>query len=44
MVGVSNLEVIRLVATTERALAAGIAKAVAGGRLSDISLTGIPRK
>lgn len=37
MVGVSDPEVIRLVATTERALAVGIAKAVAGGRLSDIS-------
>ncbi len=37
MVGVSNLEVIRLVAATERALAAGIAKALADGRLSDIS-------
>jgi methionyl aminopeptidase len=37
MVGVSDPEVIRLVAATERALALGIAKAVAGGRLSDIS-------
>lgn len=37
MVGVTDPQVIRLVATTERALAAGIAKAVAGGRLSDIS-------
>ncbi len=37
MVGVSRPDVISLVATTERALGAGIAKAVAGGRLSDIS-------
>jgi len=37
MVGVSKPDVISLVATTERALAAGIAKAVPGGRLSDIS-------
>jgi methionyl aminopeptidase len=37
MVGVSDPAVIRLVAVTERALAAGIAKAVAGGRLSDVS-------
>ncbi len=37
MVGVTNPEVIRLVRTTERALEAGIAMAVAGNRLSDIS-------
>lgn len=37
MVGVTDPDVVRLVATTQRALAAGIAKAVAGGRLSDIS-------
>jgi len=37
MVGVTNPEVIRLVRTTERALDAGIAMAVAGNRLSDIS-------
>lgn len=37
MVGVSDAEVIRLIRVSEQALAAGIAKAVAGGRLSDIS-------
>jgi methionyl aminopeptidase len=37
MVGVSDAEVIRLVRTTESALQQAIAKAVAGGRLSDIS-------
>ena len=37
MVGVQDSEVIRLVKATERALAAAIEKAVAGGRLSDIS-------
>ncbi len=37
MVGVTDAELVRLVRTTERALAAGIEKAVAGGRLSDIS-------
>lgn len=37
MVGVSDPEVIRLVRVAEESLAAGISKAVAGGRLSDIS-------
>ncbi|MFH0907753.1 MAG: type I methionyl aminopeptidase [bacterium] len=37
MVGVTNQEVIRLVRVAEQALAAGIARAVPGGRLSDIS-------
>ena len=37
MVGVTDREVIRLVRVAEQALAAGIAKAQAGGRLSDIS-------
>jgi len=37
MVGVTDPEVIRLVKVSEQALAAGIAKAVPGGRLSDIS-------
>ena len=37
MVGVTDPETVRLVTATERALAAGVAKAVAGGRLSDIS-------
>ncbi|MFW6151416.1 MAG: type I methionyl aminopeptidase [Verrucomicrobiota bacterium] len=37
MVGVIDSEVIRLVRTTEEALYAGISKAKAGGRLSDIS-------
>jgi len=37
MVGVTDQEVIRLVNTTEKALKAGVAKAKAGGRLSDIS-------
>jgi methionyl aminopeptidase len=37
MVGVSDPEVIRLVRTAEKALEAAIAKAVHGGRLSDIS-------
>jgi methionyl aminopeptidase len=37
MVGVTDPDVIRLVCTTEQALAAGIAKAQAGRRLSDIS-------
>jgi methionyl aminopeptidase len=37
MVGVTDQEVIRLVRVAEQALAAGIARAVPGGRLSDIS-------
>ncbi len=37
MVGVTDREVVRLVRVAEQALAAGIAKAQAGGRLSDIS-------
>jgi len=37
MVGVSDLDVIRLVATTEEALGAAIEKARAGNRLSDVS-------
>lgn len=37
MIGVQDPEIIRLVKTTEEALLAGIAKAVTGGRLSDIS-------
>jgi methionyl aminopeptidase len=37
MVGVTDREVINLVKTTEAALYAGIAKARAGGRLSDVS-------
>jgi methionyl aminopeptidase len=37
MVGVTDTEVLRLVRVAEQALAAGIAKAVPGGRLSDIS-------
>lgn len=37
MVGVTDPEVIRLVTVTEQALYASIEKAVAGGRLSDIS-------
>lgn len=37
MVGVTDREVIRLVKVAEKALAEGIAKAVAGGRLSDVS-------
>lgn len=37
MVGVTDPEVIRLVRVAEQALAAGIEKAVAGNRLSDIS-------
>ena len=37
MVGVTDPDVVRLVNTTEKALAAGLEKAVAGGRLSDIS-------
>lgn len=37
MVGVTDPEVLRLVRVAEQALAAGIAKAVPGGRLSDIS-------
>lgn len=37
MVGVTDAEVIRLIRVSEQALASGIAKAVAGGRLSDIS-------
>jgi methionyl aminopeptidase len=37
MVGVTDAEVIRLIRVSEQALAAGIARAVAGGRLSDIS-------
>jgi len=37
MVGVTDPEVIRLVRTTEKALAAGIAAARAGNRVSDIS-------
>jgi len=37
MVGVTDLDVIRLVKTTERALEAGIAMAVAGRRVYDIS-------
>ena len=37
LVGVSDQDVIRLVRVAEQALAEGIAKAVPGGRLSDIS-------
>lgn len=37
MVGVTDPEVVRLVRVAERALEQGIAKAVPGGRLSDIS-------
>lgn len=37
MVGITDPDVIRLVAVTEQALQAAIEKAVAGGRLSDIS-------
>ena len=37
MVGVTDSEVVRLVRVAERALEQGIAKAVPGGRLSDIS-------
>ena len=37
MVGVTEPDVIRLIAVTEQALKAAIGKAVAGGRLSDIS-------
>ncbi len=37
MVGVSDPEIIRLVTVTEQALQAAIDKAMAGGRLSDIS-------
>lgn len=37
MVGVTDRDVIRLITVTEQALAAAIDKAVAGGRLSDIS-------
>jgi methionyl aminopeptidase len=37
MLGVQDPEVLRLVKVTEEALEAGISKAVAGGRLSDIS-------
>lgn len=37
MVGVTDLETIRLVATTEKALQAGIVQAVPGNRVSDIS-------
>lgn len=37
MVGVTDREVIRLVKVAEKALAEGIAKAVPGGRLSDVS-------
>lgn len=37
MVGVTDAEVIRLVKVAEQALADGIAKAVPGGRLSDVS-------
>ena len=37
MVGVTDPEVIRLVRVAEQALAAGIARALPGGRLSDIS-------
>jgi len=37
MVGVSDPEIIRLVTTTQQALAVGIRKARAGNRLSDIS-------
>jgi methionyl aminopeptidase len=37
MVGVTDREVIRLVKVAEQALAEGIAKAVPGGRLSDVS-------
>ncbi len=37
MVGVSDPDVMRLVSATEEALYAGLEKAVAGGRLSDIS-------
>jgi methionyl aminopeptidase len=37
MIGVQDPEIIRLVKTTEEALHAGISKAIAGGRLTDIS-------
>ena len=37
MVGVTDPDVIRLVETTKRALAAGVAAARPGGRLSDVS-------
>lgn len=37
MIGVSNSEIVKLVNTAEKALYAGIEKAVAGNRLSDIS-------
>lgn len=37
MVGVTDHEVIRLVRVAEQSLAAGIARAVPGGRLSDVS-------
>jgi methionyl aminopeptidase len=37
LVGVTDPEVIRLIQVAEQALAAGIAKAVPGGRLSDVS-------
>ncbi|MEI6971511.1 MAG: type I methionyl aminopeptidase [bacterium] len=37
MVGVSDLDVLRLVSVTEEALMAGIAQARAGNRLSDVS-------
>ena len=37
MVGVTDREVIRLVKVAEKALAEGIAKAIPGGRLSDVS-------
>jgi methionyl aminopeptidase len=37
MVGVSDPEIVRLVRVAEKALEAGISKAVDGGRLSDIS-------
>lgn len=37
MVGVTDAEVVRLVRVAEEALAAGISKALSGGRLSDIS-------
>ena len=36
-IGVTDREVIRLLAVTEEALAAAISKAVSGGRLSDVS-------
>ncbi len=37
MVGVTDPDVVRLVETTKRALAAGVAAARPGGRLSDVS-------